>query len=226
MENAINAKPGLNVNIVLTVDNEREISDVKSAIIYDIVGADIILSQVNPPVRRELKGKDITVTYLIGSGNTVKRFGFNGKIADIITDYSLSSSNLVPAILIKKTSGSKQYDLRMHYRVKPRLGDHSIALYVGTEKVNLIDISIGGARFCHKKDHHIEPGKIMKATLHVDGITFYPDIRTLSVWLPPETGKLPELEYAMVQFLNMDNKCSHALNGKIMEIQRTPLSKT
>ncbi|MCX5853863.1 MAG: PilZ domain-containing protein [Deltaproteobacteria bacterium] len=162
---------------------------------------------------------------MTGSGNTVKRFGFNGKIADIINDYSLSSSNLVPAIIIKKTSGFRQYDLRMHYRVKPRLGDHSIALCVGTEKMNLIDISIGGAHFCHKKDHPIEPGKIMKATLYVDGQSFNPDIRTLSVWSPAETGRLPGLEYARVQFFNMDKKCSYALNGKIMVIQRELLSE-
>jgi len=225
MENAINVKPGLNVNIVLSVDMEREISDVKSAIIHDIIGDDIILSQINPPMEREDRGREITVTYLIGSGNTVKRFGFSGKITDIINDYKLSSSNPVPAILIKKTSGSRQYNLRMHYRVRPRLGDDSIALYVGTEKVNLMDISINGARFCHKRNRPIEPGKIMKATLYIDGHRFYPDIKTLSVWFPVETEKFPILEYASVQFLNMDKKYSYALNVKIMAIQRERLSE-
>jgi len=59
------AKPGLNVNIIFTLDIEKETADVRGAIIYDINGIDIILSQTNPPIMERHIGKDISVTYLI-----------------------------------------------------------------------------------------------------------------------------------------------------------------
>ena len=59
------AKPGLNVNIIFTLDIEKLTADVRGAIIYDINGIDIILSQTNPPIMERHIGKDISVTYLI-----------------------------------------------------------------------------------------------------------------------------------------------------------------
>ena len=226
MKNTVDAKPGLNVNIVITVDIQKEATDVRGAIIYDINGADVILSQTNPPFTRGRHiGKDVSVTYLIRENNDVARYGFEGKVVDIIKEYSLSSSNTVPAIRVKRYTGFKQYDLRMHYRVRPKLNDVSIALYLENEKVNLLDISIGGALFCHKSNRPIEPGKIGKIILSIDGQRFQIDVRNLAAWFPSDAGRQSDLQYVRVQFLNMDKACNHLLNVKLLAIQREILSE-
>jgi hypothetical protein len=40
--------PGMSVNIVADVDVEKEITEVRNAIVYDIDGASLVLSQTNP----------------------------------------------------------------------------------------------------------------------------------------------------------------------------------
>ncbi len=225
MENTAVAKPGLNVNIIFTLDIEKETADVRGAIIYDINGKDVTLSQTNPPVMEKHIGKDISVTYLIKGKNDASRYGFKGKVVNIIKDYNVSSSKTVSAILVERDTGSITYDLRMHYRVKPKSNDASIAIYLGNEKVTLMDISIGGVRFCHKKDCPVEPGNIIKVFLFIDGHRFPLDTRVVSSWLPSNAGRQPDLEHVRLQFLNMDKKCSRLLNGKILAIQREILSK-
>ena len=125
----------------LQLTSEKEATDVRGAIIYDINGSDVILSQTNPPVTggRHI-GKYVSVTYLIREQGDVARYGFEGKVIDVIKEYNLSSSKMVSAILIKKHTGIKQYDLRMHYRVKPKLSDGPITLYMENKKASLLDI--------------------------------------------------------------------------------------
>lgn len=226
MKGEANVKPGLNVTIILTVDLQKEAADIRSATIYDIGGSEVILSQTNPPLTagRHI-GKDLSVTYLIKENNDAVRYGFDGKVIDIIKEYNLSSLNAVPAILIKKDTGFKQYDLRMHYRLKPRLKDVSLALYWGHEKVNLVDISMGGARFCYKGGRSIEAGAIGKMILFMDGRRFQMDVRNWASWFPADAGRRSDWQYVDVQFLNMDKTCSHLLNLKIFAIQREILSK-
>jgi hypothetical protein len=226
MNNTVDVKPGLNVNIVLTVDIQKEATDVRGAIIYDIRGTDVILSQTNPPFTggRHI-GKDVSVTYLIREKNDVTRYGFEGKVVNVIKEYNLSSSNMAPAILLKRYPGFNQYDLRMHYRLKPKLNDVSIALYLENEKVNLLDISIGGACFCHKSDRPIELGKIRKMILSIDEQRFRIDAGIRASWFPSDAGRQSDLQYARIQFLNMGKACNHLLSVKLFAIQREILSK-
>lgn len=225
MKETADVRPGLNVNIVFAVDIEKEATDVRGAIIYDISGSDVILSQTNPPVTggRHI-GKYVSVTYLIREQGDVARYGFDGKVIDVIKEYNLSSSNLVSAILIKKHTGIKQYDLRMHYRVKPKLSDGSITLYMENKKASLLDISMGGARFCYKSDHPIGPGEIIKMILLIDKERFQIDAWTVASWFSSDAGRQSDLQYVRVQFMNMDIACSRLLNGKILAIQREMLS--
>jgi hypothetical protein len=225
MENKADAKPGLNVNILFTLDIDKETADVRGAMIYDVIGKNIILSQTNPPVMERHIGKGISVTYLTRGKQDASRYGFRGKVVEIIKDYNLSSSKTVSAINVEVQTDSETYDLRMHYRVKPRSSDASVAIYLGNEKVNLIDISIGGARFSHKKDHPVVPGTTIKLALSIDSQRFPLDAKIVGAWLPVDAGKPPDLEYVRLQFLHMDNKCSRLLSGKILAIQREMLSK-
>jgi hypothetical protein len=226
MKETVDVRPGLNVNIVFTVDLEKEATDVRGAIIYDINGSDVILSQTNPPVTggRHI-GKYVSVTYLIREQGDVARYGFEGKVIDVIKEYNLSSSNMVSAILIKKYTAIKQYELRMHYRVKPKSSDDSMALFLENKKTNLLDISMGGARFCYKSDHSLGSGEIIKMILFIDKERFQVDARIVASWFSSDAGRQSDLQYVRIQFMNMDIACSRLLNGKILVIQREMLAK-
>ena len=225
MEKLSDIRPGMSVNLVMHIDIEKEITDVRNATVYDTDGVNIILSQTNPPFTRYHVGEHITVTYLIKKKDNIRRIGFSGKVLDIVNDYNLYSSNTVQAITIIRDSELNINDIRMHYRVKPR-SDNGIHLYVKDEKVNVIDISIGGARFCHSNNHPIEQGIMIKMILTLDVHKFSLEAKAVNVWYPSEAERRADIEYVSVHFLKMDKKCSYLLGGKILAIQRELLSKT
>jgi hypothetical protein len=216
--------PGMNVNIVADVDVDKEITEVRNAIVYDVDGARLMLSQTNPPFTRDHIDKEITVTYIVRGKDGLSRIGFSGKVVSILNDYSLYSSNVVQALNVLRNSGLKTYDLRMHYRISPK-SDSGIHIYVGNERVSLIDISMGGARFCHSKEHPIESRTIINIILELDAQKFNLEAKTVNVWYPSEAGRRADLEYVSVQFMKLDKNCSHILSGEILAIQRELLSK-
>jgi len=225
INNRTDARPGLSVNIVVETDLLKEVTDVRGAIIYEITGDHVILSQTNPPLTERHVKQDISVTYTIKGEHGVSRLGFDGRVMDIINEYRLSSSSAVSAILVKKFKGFKQYNLRMHYRVKAKLNDFSIALYMESERMNLLDISIGGASFCCKRDRCFETGEKRKVILSINEQRFHIDSRILSCWIPSEGSRNSNLEYVRIQFLNTDKTCNRLLGEKIMAMQREHLSK-
>ncbi|MGE5789628.1 MAG: hypothetical protein ACM33C_02060, partial [Syntrophaceae bacterium] len=115
----MNIAPGSNVEIILEMDVVKEKIDVRRAIIHDIEGDRYILSQTTPPVRRSDLGKDARVTRLTRKGDQLHRWGFSGKLEEIIREYPLNGSRTVQALCIRNSSPFQTYNLRMHYRVRP-----------------------------------------------------------------------------------------------------------
>ena len=217
-------KPGLNVNIIFTQDLDKEIVDVRASVIYDVTGKDIVLSQTNPPCMQRHIGKYISVTYLIREKESTARHGFEGIVENVVKEYSLASSNTVSAILVKRHSGVTIYDLRMSYRVRPKSDDTSLSLDVATQKVNILDISMGGVMFCRKSDHLTEVGKILKVNLFIGGQSFEIGSKTIRAWFPSNAGAQSDLEYVRIQFVDMDKQCARLLSEKLFAIQREILS--
>jgi hypothetical protein len=224
VEKLTDIKPGMSVNIVTHVDMGKEITDVRNAMVYDVEGARIILSQTSPPFTKHYVGKEITVTCLIKKKDSLSRIGFSGKIDTILDDYKLYSTKTVQAVSVMRQSVLSTYDIRMHYRVKPK-SDSGISLFIGDERASLIDISLGGARFCHAKDNPVEGGTIIQIILALDGQKFDVDAKVVNVWHPYDANKRRDLEYVSVHFLKLDKTCSHLLSGKILSIERELLSK-
>ncbi|MFB3926151.1 MAG: PilZ domain-containing protein [Syntrophales bacterium] len=217
-------KPGLSVDIVVNTDYVREITDVRRAVIYDMEKNKIIVSQTNPPFTRFYLNKGVTVTYFIRREGELTRVGYFGRLTDII-NYNLHSSKMVQAVVIELKSGREQYDLRMHFRVRPT-SDSNLELRVRGERVSIIDISIGGARFSHKRSGWmIGSNEILKVLLIVDGEEFEIDTKVLRAWSPYTERRQEFLEYVSVQFLNIDRRLNYLLGGKIFEIERELRSK-
>ena len=210
--------PGSNVDIVLDFDSLEETIDVRSATVYDLDDKRIILSQTSPPIGIYSIGKRVNVTYLVKEKDGPARYCITGKLAEIVRDYRLPGSETVQALLIMPEPGRERFNLRLFYRLEPP-ADGGIVLLLNQEKVNIIDISIGGARFTHRKDQPIKAKKMVRLILQVGEESF--DVEAQVVRIFPVSGRMAKkLESVAVQFLNLDRNMKDLLSKKIRDIER------
>ncbi len=218
-------RPGSSVDLVLHLNPLKEDTrSVRRAIVYDSEGKQYILSQTTPPIRRSDQGKTINITGLVRRGDEKVRCGFVGKVADIMVDYRLNSRQKVVAVSVKRISPVENYNLRLHYRVRPGK-DWSKRIEVDSMPVTLIDISLGGTLFSHSNEKPIEYGQ----ELHVmytdnEGNRHVIPSTVKRVWTSAEMNHVG-LEYVAVQFMKMDKEVERHLGREIMEIQRATICK-
>jgi len=210
--------PGSNVDIVVDFDSSEETIDVRSATVYDLDDQRIILSQTSPPIATYSIGKRVNVTYLVREKDGPARYCITGRLAEIVRDYRLSGSGTAEALVIIQEPGRERFNLRLFYRLEPP-ADSGIVLFLNEEKVNILDISIGGARFTHSKDQPVRPKGILKLILQVDEQSF--DVEAQVVRIFPVSGRMArKLETVAVRFLNLDMNMKDLLSKKIRDIER------
>jgi len=215
----MNLSPGSNVEIILEMDVLKEKIDVRRAIIHDVDGNRYILSQTNPPVRPSDIGKDARVTRLTRKGDHLHRWGFSGKLEEIIREYPLNPSRTVQALGIRKTSPFETCNLRMHYRVRPG-SEWSARIEVDSMPVNLIDISIGGALFSHGSANPFGYNTAVQVTYTGgDGARHLIPAVVRRVWTPPD-ARCSGLEFVAIRFTQLDKELERELAREIMELQR------
>jgi hypothetical protein len=217
--------PGSSVDLVLHFDLLKEITEVRRAVIYDTEDNTYILSQTTPSLRRSSIGMTFHITHLTRQGEQYIRYGFEGKLIDIIKDYRLHSSQSVQASIFHRQSGLDTYDLRMYYRVRPGL-DWAFTFSLESQPVNLINISLGGALFCHSSKKQIELGQTVQVTGQESDGEQLPRIiaKVKRVWSPMES-KQAGLEYVAVQFSTRDASLARELSREILQIQRGSICK-
>ena len=210
--------PGSNVDIVLDFDWLNEKIDVRRATVYDLNDERIVLSQTDPPTARYNIGKKVKITYLLMEKDGWVRYGINGRLVKIVTDYRLSGSETVQAIVIIPEPGREFFNLRLFYRLEPPL-DCGLALFLKKEEVNIINISLGGAKFTHSKDNPIMPKNRLKLILQIDKQHYYIEAQALRV--SPVSGRMgKKLEAVALKFLNLDKKIQDLLSIKIRGVER------
>ena len=210
--------PGSNVDIVLDYDWLREKIDVRRATVYDLNDERIVLSQTSLPTARYNIGKKVKITYLLMEKDGWVRYGINGRLIEIVMDYRLSGSETVQAIVIIPEPGREFFNLRLFYRLEPPL-DCGLTLFLKKEEVNIIDISLGGAKFTHSKDYPIVPKNRLKLILQIDKQCY--DIEAQALRVSSVRGRMGEkLEAIAVQFLNLDKKTQDLLSIKIKDVER------
>jgi len=220
----MNIGPGSNVELILEMDVLKEKIDVRRAIVHDVEGDRFILSQTNPPVRFSDVGKDARVTRLTRKSDQIHRWGFTGKLEEIIREYPLKSSQTVLALVIRKNSGYESYNLRMHYRVRPG-SEWSTRITVESRAVNLIDISIGGALFSHGIEHPFEHNRTVEVIYTgSDGTRHVIPAAVRRVWTPSD-ARGGGIEFVAVRFKHMERELERELAREIMELQRGSLYK-
>ena len=212
--------PGSSVDLVLHLDLLKETTEVRRAVIYDTEDNTYTLSQTNPPVKRSSIGMPYHITHLTRQGDQYARYGFEGKLIDIIKDYRLNSYQSVQASIFRRQSGLDMYDLRVHYRVRPGV-DWSYTFSLESRPVNLINISLGGALFSHSGKNKIEVGKTVQVMGQGTDGEQLPGIlaKVKRVWASLESRQT-DLEYVAVQFSTRDAGLVRELGREILQTQR------
>jgi hypothetical protein len=114
------------------------------------MGKKVIIAQTDPPISRTNINKEIFVTFLEKEQGKPVRYGFPARIVDFLKDFELASQQKVQAVVLLREGRLEPYNLRMFYRLEPP-GNCGIDIFVNGNKVNILDVSIGGASFSHNK---------------------------------------------------------------------------
>jgi hypothetical protein len=214
----MNMSPGSNVDIVVDFDWSEETIDVRSATVYDIDDQRIILSQTSPPITTYDIGKRVKVAYAVKEKDGPARYCVTARVAEIVMDYQLSGSETTQALVVMQEGGHERFNLRLFYRLEPP-SDSGMVIFLNEEKVNIVDISIGGAKFTHRKDQPVKTKEILELILQLGEESF--DVEAQVVRVLPVSGRMAKkLESVSVQFLNLDMNMKDLLSKKIRDIER------
>jgi hypothetical protein len=217
-------KIGTRVDIVFENEINNSNAHYMKALVYDYEDNKIIISQTSPALNRHFLDRRIMVTFLANVERRVLRFGFPARLIDLIPNYQIASKQEVEALVLQKYEDPESIDFRMYFRVKPHL-QSDINLYFQEEKVNIIDLSIGGAKFTCRKDYSFRHGDIVKFKLLIDRSVFNLNGRVCDVVMPYDDSANKNLQYISIEF-EYDSKQLEASLGKaIIGIERQLLSE-
>lgn len=217
-------KPGQAVEFMYYADYAKDNIRIMRSMIYDELDRKLILSQAQPTVLASNLKREIVVTYLTREQGQTVRFGFSAVIVDFMNHYELASKDRVPAIVLERTGAPVRFNLRLHYRLKLPSGS-GLTLSMGNQHLNLIDISIGGAKFSCTNEVSLVPRSRIKLTVGFDRQKRDLEAEMLRVWSPENQRIHKELQFATVKFLHSDNEVEHLLGKEIFRIERQLLAE-
>ncbi len=207
---------------------ENEINQPKAhymkAVVYDCDQDVITISQTSPALGQRFINRRIIITFLVTIENRILRFGIAGLLKRIVDNYTMSSGNAVEALLIHLLAEPEPTDFRMYFRVKPP-SDANLSLFLKEQKVSLLDISIGGAKFTCPRNHLLKPGERIKLKLIIREESFDVDADIRNIQQPYTGITSRNLQYVSVQFRHDNSKMETLLGRAIIDIERNLLSK-
>jgi hypothetical protein len=219
-------RPGMSVDIVLDMDDLKETIDVRRSLVYEVDGNTLIMSQTTPALSRRHLGKKLIVTFLSNGENGPVRSGCFAKRIEFDGTYKLFSGVVVDAIALVRTTAIKRdfLNLRMHHRLNP--GPKSgIEITIGKIPVNIIDISIGGAKFSYDNAETLEAGATVDAAVSIDDETFRLRAKVLRAWSSQNYSTRELTHYGVVHFEGVNRRLNFLLGGKIFAIERERMSR-
>jgi hypothetical protein len=216
-------KPGLSAKIVTDLDVVKERIIVKGSTVHDVQEPVIILAQTQPPILKSMLRKEVIVTYLVKEKGDAVRHGFTAELVEFI-DYALSSGQAAKALVVRRTGPEKPYNIRRFYRVSPS-GRSSISMSIFANKVNIIDVSLGGVRISYGQPLDLKPDEIVRTDLKIDERVYALEARILTTWEEEYEGAPRDLRFACAEFVSMSRTAQHALSLKIHDIERESLQR-
>jgi len=215
-------KPGHSVSMIFEVDFVMTSSRVMKSMVYDIEDTRIIVSQTSPPLLRSHIGRRMQLSILTRVKTRPARFAASVVITDMMNEYPMSSTLTAPAIILEQLTEMKEVNLRMFYRVKPVAGENITVLF-GPEKLNLIDLSLGGAKFSHVSASLAKRGDKIDVVFVFDGDRFEVKAKVVRSWSHLETGAT-RIQFYSVQFEPDQREFEYYLGKKILMMERQIIS--
>ena len=207
---------GMPVDIVIEADYVREVIRVRHSEILEVTASEAVLAQTTPPLAPGDIGKNLIVTYTSKHKDGSQRLSFAGRVTGIEKKHPSGGA----VILLNMKPDPKPFNLRMHYRVAIR-PDSNVALLIDGTRVELLDLSLGGAKFSLREAPVMpKAGEIMKMALMIDRDIHPLEGEIIRIWSPGETEGATGPTYGAVKFLNIDRKLEGALGRMIMMIER------
>jgi len=217
-------KAGISLDIVFENEIMKSNAHYLKAVVYDYEDNLVTISQTTPALNRNFLDRRIMVTFLANIEGRVLRFGFPARLIDFIAAYEIASGNDVEALQVRKYAEPEPVDFRMYFRVRlPSQSD--LSLFLKEEKVNLMDISIGGAKFTYPKNYIFRPADLIKCTLIIGTTIFNVNAKVRSVWTPGEEAANKNLQYVSVEFNHDNRNLEASLSKAILDIERGLLSE-
>ncbi len=217
-------KIGTNVNIVFENEINKSNAHFLKAMVYDIEDRKIIISQTSPALNRNFLNRRLMVSFLARSDRRNLRFGFPARLIDVVNNYELASQKYVEALVLQQYDESEQIDFRTFFRIKLPL-QSDINLFFKEEKVNLIDISLAGAKFICPKDFLLHPADKAKFKLLIGTSVFDLETSVREVQPLDDVAGNHNLQYVSVQFQYNNKQLEVALSRAILAIERQLLSE-
>jgi hypothetical protein len=217
-------KAGMPLDIVFENEANQPNAHYLKAVIYDYDKSFITISQTSPALTKHFLNRRILITFLVNIESRILRFGFSGQLMDLISHYAMASEKTAEALLIKKLSEAEPTDFRMYFRIKPP-SNADLCLFLAEQKVSLLDISIGGAKFTYPKNYSFQLGETIKFKLVIRQAIFNIDATVRNVRGPDLSATNRRIQFVSVEFRHHDKKMESSLGKAIIDIERSLLAE-
>lgn len=219
-------KVGTRLDILLENEVTQGNAHFMKALVYDLQEDKIITSQTSPALNRDFLNRRLVVSFLAQTEGRNLRFGFPATLADLLGDYKIASEKNVEALILHRDKESEPMEFRMYFRVKPqRQSIISLVLSETGEKVSLIDISLGGAKFVSPKNYSFRAADKIKFKLMIGSRLFDLETKVRNLWTPYDAPEKKNIQYVSIEFEYNDKQMESVLGKAILDIERQLLSE-
>ncbi len=161
------------MDLVVFLDINKEVIDVRTAGVLEIYEQQIFLSQTQPDLGASMIGKEIEATFLIPDEHTStpRRWGYFTKVLGVLPDYYLEEKmESTPALIIGAPNENlRETTLRFYHRIRlPFDSNVSVQIQSYTGKVSLLDFSPGGVLVSHSGPPQLSVGQNLDFSLFFD----------------------------------------------------------
>ncbi|MBS1238596.1 MAG: putative cytosolic protein [Deltaproteobacteria bacterium] len=212
-------KPGQTVNVIIKIDYQKEIVEIKDSVVLDVIDNKTIIAQTKPHISKENLNKEVYVTYLEKKDGKPVRYGFPATIIEFIKDSKPASKNKTQAIVLLRKGPWEQYNLRMFYRHEPPR-NCGIDIFVCGNRVSILDISIDGVSFSHNNVPPIKVNEEIKTILVIGDKATQVKAKVVRVGQAENEMVKKKIKFISTRFLDIDGQTKKELGKKIWDIER------
>lgn len=210
-------KPGSIVEINLDSSSVRGTR--LKAVIYDVAGKRLILSQTSPPTLPPPATRPVYISYILKEGNSPRRFGVSAMISGFDNEYRLASGTRVQALIVDTTGKPKEASLRRGYRVRPPR-QSAISLTIGGREYAILDISVTGISFIQRFfDPPFRTADRLSCLLGIDGRSYPLEADVIRV------SETRVARHVAAVFVEIGRDINSVLGKKILMLEREELSR-